>query len=246
MSRYPQETIKPYNESENKTKQVEEMFDNIAPTYDHLNHLLSFDIDKFWRRKAIRMLKPFQPQQIMDVATGTGDFAIQAYQILRPKRLLGIDISEGMMNIGREKVKQAHLSEYISFMKEDCMRLSFPDNQFDAITVAFGIRNFEDLDKGLREMYRVLVPEGHLVILELSYPEKFIIKQLYDIYAGLIIPTIGKMLSKDHMAYTYLPQTIKAFPQGEVMKNILHKAGFRKAIFKRLTFGACTLYFATK
>lgn len=246
MSRYPQETIKPYNESENKTKQVEEMFDNIAPTYDHLNHLLSFDIDKFWRRKAIRMLKPFQPQQIMDVATGTGDFAIQAYQILRPKRLLGIDISEGMMNIGREKVKQAHLSEYISFMKEDCMSLSFPDNQFDAITVAFGIRNFEDLDKGLREMYRVLVPEGHLVILELSYPEKFIIKQLYDIYAGLIIPTIGKMLSKDHMAYTYLPQTIKAFPQGEVMKNILHKAGFRKAIFKRLTFGTCTLYFATK
>ncbi len=246
MSRYPQETIKPYNESENKTKQVEEMFDNIAPTYDHLNHLLSFNIDKFWRRKAIRMLKPFQPQQIMDVATGTGDFAIQAYQILRPKRLLGIDISEGMMNIGREKVKQAHLSEYISFMKEDCMSLSFPDNQFDAITVAFGIRNFEDLDKGLREMYRVLVPEGHLVILELSYPEKFIIKQLYDIYAGLIIPTIGKMLSKDHMAYTYLPQTIKAFPQGEVMKNILHKAGFRKAIFKRLTFGACTLYFATK
>ena len=246
MSRYPQETIKPYNESENKTKQVEEMFDNIAPTYDHLNHLLSFDIDKFWRRKAIRMLKPFQPQQIMDVATGTGDFAIQAYQILRPKRLLGIDISEGMMNIGREKVKQAHLSEYISFMKEDCMSLSFPDNQFDAITVAFGIRNFEDLDKGLREMYRVLVPEGHLVILELSYPEKFIIKQLYDIYAGLIIPTIGKMLSKDHMAYTYLPQTIKAFPQGEVMKNILHKAGFRKAIFKRLTFGVCTLYFATK
>ena len=246
MSRYPQETIKPYNESKNKTKQVEEMFDNIAPTYDHLNHLLSFDTDKFWRRKAIRMLKPFQPQQIMDVATGTGDFAIQAYQILRPKRLLGIDISEGMMNIGREKVKQAHLSEYISFMKEDCMSLSFPDNQFDAITVAFGIRNFEDLDKGLREMYRVLVPEGHLVILELSYPEKFIIKQLYDIYAGLIIPTIGKMLSKDHMAYTYLPQTIKAFPQGEVMKNILHKAGFRKAIFKRLTFGACTLYFATK
>lgn len=246
MSRYPQETIKPYNESENKTKQVEEMFDNIAPTYDHLNHLLSFDIDKFWRRKAIRMLKPFQPQQIMDVATGTGDFAIQAYQILRPKRLLGIDISEGMMNIGREKVKQAHLSEYISFMKEDCMSLSFPDNQFDAITVAFGIRNFEDLDKGLREMYRVLVPEGHLVILELSYPEKFIIKQLYDIYAGLIIPTIGKMLSKDHMAYTYLPQTIKAFPQGEVMKNILHKAGFRKAILKRLTFGTCTLYFATK
>ena len=181
-----------------------------------------------------------------ELLCGTGDFAIQAYQILRPKRLLGIDISEGMMNIGREKVKQAHLSEYISFMKEDCMSLSFPDNQFDAITVAFGIRNFEDLDKGLREMYRVLVPEGHLVILELSYPEKFIIKQLYDIYAGLIIPTIGKMLSKDHMAYTYLPQTIKAFPQGEVMKNILHKAGFRKAIFKRLTFGACTLYFATK
>ena len=161
MTHYPQEKIKPYNESEGKAVQVEKMFDNIAPAYDKLNHLLSLDIDKSWRRKAIRLLKPYRPQHIMDVATGTGDFAIQAYRMLQPEELIGTDISEGMMNIGREKVKQMHLDKQISFAKEDCTTLSFPDNRFDAITVAFGIRNFENLDKGLQEMHRVLVPGGH-------------------------------------------------------------------------------------
>lgn len=243
---YPQENIKPYNKSESKAAQVEKMFDHIAPAYDTLNHALSWNIDKCWRRKAINLLKPFHPQHIMDVATGTGDFAIQACRVLQPKELIGTDISEGMMNIGREKVKQAGLSNRISFAKEDCTSLSFQENRFDAITVAFGVRNFEDLDRGLKEMYRVLIPGGHLVILELSTPEKFPMKQLYALYSKIVIPTLGKILSKDRSAYTYLPQSIKAFPQGEIMTEIIRKAGFSQVKFERLTLGICTLYFATK
>ena len=246
MTNYPQESVKPYNEEEKKSVQVERMFDNIAPAYDQLNHTLSWGIDKSWRKKAIHWLKPFNPQRMMDVATGTGDFAIQACRVLNPKELIGTDISEGMMNVGRQKVKEAGLESRISFAKEDCTALSFPDNRFDAITVAFGVRNFEDLDKGLREMHRVLDSEGKLVILELSEPEWFPMKQLYALYSKVVIPTLGKLLSKDRSAYTYLPQSIKAFPQGEVMKEIILKAGFKEACFKRLTLGICTLYTATK
>ena len=246
MTKYPQESIKPYNEEEKKSVQVERMFDNIAPAYDQLNHTLSWGIDKSWRKKAIQWLKPFNPQRMMDVATGTGDFAIQACRVLNPKELIGTDISEGMMNVGRQKVKEAGLESRISFAKEDCTALSFPDNRFDAITVAFGVRNFEDLDKGLREMHRVLDTDGKLVILELSEPEWFPMKQLYALYSKVVIPTLGKLLSKDRSAYTYLPQSIKAFPQGEVMREIILKAGFSEARFKRLTLGICTLYTATK
>ena len=246
MTNYPQESIKPYNEDEKKSVQVERMFDNIAPAYDQLNHTLSWGIDKSWRKKAINWLKPFRPQRMMDVATGTGDFAIQACRVLNPKELIGTDISEGMMNVGRQKVKDAGLEGRISFAKEDCTALTFPDNRFDAITVAFGVRNFEDLDKGLREMHRVLDTNGKLVILELSEPEWFPMKQLYALYSKVVIPTLGKLLSKDRSAYTYLPQSIKAFPQGEVMREIILKAGFSEANFKRLTLGICTLYTATK
>ena len=246
MTNYPQENIKPYNEEEKKSVQVERMFDNIAPAYDQLNHTLSWGIDKSWRKKAINWLKPYQPQRMMDVATGTGDFAIQACRVLNPQELIGTDISEGMMNVGRQKVKDAGLEGRISFAKEDCTALTFPDNRFDAITVAFGVRNFEDLDKGLREMHRVLDTDGKLVILELSEPDWFPMKQLYALYSKVVIPTLGKLLSKDRSAYTYLPQSIKAFPQGEVMKEIILKAGFREANFKRLTLGICTLYTATK
>ena len=246
MTNYPQESIKPYNEDEKKSVQVERMFDNIAPAYDQLNHTLSWGIDKSWRKRAINWLKPFQPQRMMDVATGTGDFAIQACRVLNPKELIGTDISEGMMNVGRQKVKDAGLEGRISFAKEDCTALTFPDNRFDAITVAFGVRNFEDLDKGLREMHRVLDTDGKLVILELSEPDWFPMKQLYALYSKVVIPTLGKLLSKDRSAYTYLPQSIKAFPQGEVMREIILKAGFREANFKRLTLGICTLYTATK
>ncbi len=246
MVHYPQENIKPYNEDESKAAQVEKMFDNIAPAYDNLNHILSLGIDKSWRRKAIDCLKPYQPQHIMDVATGTGDFAIQACRVLHPQELIGTDISEGMMKVGREKVRQANLSDRISFAKEDCTALSFNDNRFDAITVAFGVRNFENLDLGLQEMYRVLMPGGHLVILELSVPEKFPMKQLYTLYSKVVIPSLGKLFSKDRSAYTYLPESIKAFPQGEVMQEIIRKAGFNEVRFRRLTLGICTLYFATK
>lgn len=244
--KYPQEEIKPYSSEGKKTQQVETMFDNIAHHYDLLNHTMSFGIDKGWRRKAIAWLKPFHPQKMMDVATGTGDFAIQAYHDLLPKELIGTDISEGMMKIGKEKVLKLGLDQSISFAKEDCMNLTFTDNTFDAITVAFGIRNFENLDKGLSEMYRVLNKGGHLVILELTTPDSFPMKQLFAIYSKIVIPTMGKLLSKDDNAYTYLPETIKAFPQGEVMKEVIEKAGFKDVSFKRLTFGICTLYTAAK
>jgi len=243
---YPQEEIKPYQGGENKSVQVEKMFDNIAHTYDQLNHTLSMGIDKRWRRKAIAWLRQFRPRIMMDVATGTGDFAIQAYKDLLPEKLIGTDISEGMMNVGREKVKRAGLEDKISFAKEDCTCLSFPGDSFDAITVAFGIRNFENLDKGLSEMYRVLSENGHLVILELTSPEYFPMKQLYTIYSKVVIPFIGKFFSRDSNAYTYLPESIKALPQGKEMKKIIEKAGFKDVTFKRMTFGICTLYTADK
>lgn len=243
---YPQENIKPYSKDGKKSEQVEQMFDNIAPAYDTLNHTLSLGIDRSWRRKAIDWLRPFRPQRIMDVATGTGDFAILACRSLQPELLIGTDISEGMMNVGREKVKKEGLSGKITFAREDCTSLSFANNTFDAITVAFGIRNFDNLDRGLAEMCRVLIPGGHLVILELTTPDRFPMKQLFGIYSKVVIPVLGKMLSKDNSAYRYLPQTIKAFPQGEVMQGIISRAGFGQVHFRRLTFGICTLYTATK
>lgn len=243
---YPQESVNPYNDTESKAAQVEKMFDNIAPAYDQLNHTLSWGIDKSWRRKAIGRLLPFHPRRIMDVATGTGDFAIQACRTLQPDELIGTDISEGMMNMAREKVRRAGLQDRISFAKEDCTRLSFPDERFDAVTVAFGVRNFEDLDAGLREMHRVLADGGHLVILELSEPQGFPMKQLYRLYSQVVIPTLGKLLSKDRHAYLYLPASIKAFPQGEVMTEIIRRAGFSQVAFRRLTWGICTLYDAVK
>lgn len=243
---YPQENIKPYNKNGEKTEQVEQMFDNIAPAYDKLNHTLSLGIDRSWRRKAIAWLRPFHPRRIMDVATGTGDFAILACRKLNPEQLIGTDISEGMMKVGREKAKKADLSDRISFVREDCTSLSFANESFDAVTVAFGIRNFDNLDKGLSEMYRVLTPGGHLVILELTTPDRFPMKQLFAIYSKVVIPLLGKTLSKDKNAYHYLPETIKAFPQGEVMKTVIAKVGFSEVEFRRLTFGICTLYTATK
>lgn len=243
---YKQESIKPYDGEENKSVLVEAMFNNIASTYDKLNHLLSWNIDKYWRKKAIKLLYPFRPKSILDVATGTGDFAIQAAIRLRPKNLVGVDISEKMMSIAQKKVQKKNLSDIISFKKEDCLHLSFKSNYFDAITVAFGIRNFQDLDKGLSEMCRVLKENGHLCILELTMPIKFPIKQLFHIYAHTILPFYGKLISKDQSAYKYLTATIEAFPQGEEMVKILHHAGFSKAKFSRLSFGICTLYFAEK
>nr|WP_315552505.1 bifunctional demethylmenaquinone methyltransferase/2-methoxy-6-polyprenyl-1,4-benzoquinol methylase UbiE [Segatella oris] len=243
---YKQEEIKPYGKEGEKGKLVEEMFDNIAPTYDTLNHRLSWDIDKGWRKKAIRQLLPFQPKTILDIATGTGDFAILSAKELLPQRMIGIDISEGMMKIGQKKVEAEGLQHIVSFKKDDCTHLSFDDNSFDAVTAAFGIRNFQNLDQGLSEMYRVLKPNGHLSIVELTTPVSFPMKQLFKLYSHTILPVYGKLISKDTSAYSYLTKTIEAFPQGEVMLDILRKAGFKNASFKRLTFGICTMYFATK
>ena len=243
---YKQEEIKPYGKEGEKGKLVEEMFDNIAPTYDTLNHRLSWDIDKGWRKKAIRQLLPFQPKAILDIATGTGDFAILSVKELRPQRMIGIDISEGMMKIGQKKVEAEGLQHIVSFKKDDCTHLSFDDNSFDAVTAAFGIRNFQNLDQGLSEMYRVLRPNGHLSIVELTTPVSFPMKQLFKLYSHTMLPVYGKLISKDTSAYSYLTKTIEVFPQGEVMLDILRKAGFKNASFKRLTFGICTMYFATK
>lgn len=242
---YQQETIKPYN-SGDKAMQVEQMFDNIAPAYDTLNHRLSWNIDRGWRRKAIRQLAPYRPQVMLDIATGTGDFALLAAELLHPQRLIGADISEGMMNIGRQKVAQRGLQHIISFEKEDCTCLSYPDGTFDAVTAAFGIRNFADLDKGLSEMCRVLKKGGHLSIVELTTPVTFPMRQLFHVYSHTVLPVYGRLISHDGSAYSYLTKTIEAFPQGERMVDILRKAGFSEASFKRLTFGICTMYFATK
>ena len=242
---YGQEAIKPYNDGE-KAQQVEQMFDNIAPSYDKLNHRLSWTIDKGWRRKAIRQLEPHKPQALLDIATGTGDFAILAAEMLRPARLVGADISEGMMEVGRQKVREKGLDAIITFEREDCTALSYPDATFDAVTAAFGIRNFADLDKGLCEMCRVLKKGGHLSIVELTSPVAFPTKQLFHIYAHTVLPVYGRLISKDNSAYSYLTKTIEAFPQGERMVEILRKAGFSEASFQRLTFGICTMYFATK
>ena len=242
---YEQERIKPYGEGE-KAQQVEQMFDNIAPTYDRLNHRLSWNIDRGWRRKAIEALAPYQPQTVLDIATGTGDFAILAAEMLHPQAIVGADISEGMMEIGRQKVEQKGLSEVIQFQKEDCLALSYPAESFDAVTAAFGIRNFAELEKGLSEMCRVLKKGGHLSVVELTTPVRFPMKQLFRLYSHTVLPLYGRLVSRDKRAYEYLTATIEAFPQGEKMVEILKKSGFSQARFQRMTFGICTMYFATK
>lgn len=243
---YQQEAITPYHNNGDKAAQVERMFDSIAPAYDTLNHRLSWNIDKGWRRKAILQLAPYSPRTMLDIATGTGDFAIMAARMLKPEKLIGADISEGMMMIGRQKVEREGLQQVISFEKEDSTRLSYADETFDAVTAAFGIRNFADLDQGLREMWRVLKRGGHLSIAELTTPPCFPMKQLFGVYSHTVLPLYGRLLSKDQRAYSYLTQTIEAFPQGEQMMEILRRAGFSQASFKRLTFGICTVYLATK
>lgn len=243
---YEQEKIKPYNGLDEKGRLVERMFDNIAPTYDTLNHRLSLNIDKGWRKQAIKQLLPFAPKTVLDIATGTGDFAILAAQMLQPSRLVGVDISQRMMDIGQEKVVEAELQEIISFEKEDCLSLSFADETFDAVTAAFGIRNFQDLDRGLTEMCRVLRKGGHLSIVELTAPISAPMRWLFKVYSHTFLPLYGRLISKDKEAYRYLTATIEAFPQGDRMVDILRKAGFSKASYRRLTFGVCTMYFATK
>jgi len=234
--------VNPYKNSESGKKvQVEEMFDQIAPKYDFLNHFLSLGIDKLWRKKAIRILKPFQPKNILDLATGTGDLAIAALR-LKPDKVVGIDISEGMLHKGREKLKKKKLLDKIELIQADSEDLPFDDFSFDALTVAFGVRNFEDLQKGLNEMYRVLKPGGIFVILEFSRPAHFPFKQVYNFYFFKILPKVGKIISKDGSAYTYLPESVEEFPDGDEFLCRLGNAGFSELSFKRLSFGIANLY----
>ena len=237
-------------------ERVRQMFDRIAPTYDKLNHTLSLGIDRRWRRKAVDALGKYlcPPPHggdrggplLLDIATGTGDFAMLLAERIKPQHIIGADISEGMMAIGQEKVKEAGLQDVISFQKEDCTKLSFPDGSFDAVTSAYGVRNFENLDKGLREMQRVLRPGGHLLIVELTPPPRFPMKQLFWLYAHVMMPLIGRLISHDNSAYTYLPASMEAFPQAEQMEGILREAGFNRVEWKRFTFGISTMYLAEK
>lgn len=244
--KYKQEEINPYDKEREKAIQVEDMFDNIAPDYDKLNHIMSFHIDKIWRKRAMKWLKQFEPKVMMDVASGTGDFAIQANKYLHPEKIVATDISEGMMNVGRRKVKELGIDDIITFEKEDCLNLTYGDDTYDAVTAAFGIRNFQNLEQGIAEMYRVLKPNGKLAILELTTPVHFPMKQLFKVYSLHIMPLMGRMISKDKSAYEYLPSTIQAFPQGEVMMDMFKRIGFKEYKFRRLTFGICTLYMASK
>ncbi len=238
--------ITPYkNSSQEKKTQVATMFNNIAWRYDFLNHFLSLGIDRYWRKKAIEELKKKKPKIILDIATGTGDLAIEAVKLF-PEKILGIDISEDMLKIGRTKIKNKNLQDTIELMEGDSEKLIFSDNKFDAATVAFGVRNFSDLKKGLSEINRVLKPGGMAVILEFSRPENSMFRWIYDFYSSRITPRIGQMISKDKDAYSYLHESVKAFPYGKEFCNILGETGFKDIHFKTLTFGIATVYVASK
>jgi demethylmenaquinone methyltransferase/2-methoxy-6-polyprenyl-1,4-benzoquinol methylase len=240
------ETITPYNDnSSTKKEQVADMFNNIAPRYDFLNHFLSFGIDILWRKKAIRLLKNCQPKFILDIATGTGDLAITALT-LNPEKVIGVDVSEGMLSVGKAKIKAQGQEHKIELQYGDAENLPFPDNTFDAIIVAFGVRNFEHLEKGLGEMLRVLKPGGTTVILEFSNPVNFPVKQLYTFYSKKILPVFGKLISKNKRAYTYLPESVKAFPFGADFLSILNNVGFKETKCISLTLGIASIYVGKK
>ncbi len=238
--------VVPYkDENKSKKEQVATMFNNISQRYDLLNHTLSMGIDILWRKKAIRLLKPHAPQTILDIATGTGDFAVEAAR-LQPEKIIGIDISEGMLAVGRQKIAKKGLSGMIELQLGDSENLAFPDNNFDAVIVAFGVRNFENLQQGLAEMYRVLRPGGHVVIIEFSKPRRFPVKQLYNAYFKYILPRIGRAVSKDQAAYEYLPESVAAFPDGEAFLDILTNIGYKQTKWFPLTFGISSIYMAGK
>ncbi len=239
-------TVVPYKEKESgKKQQVAEMFNNISKNYDFLNHFLSLGIDILWRKKAIKLLKKDNPKYILDIATGTGDFAIEALA-LKPEKVVGVDISEGMLSVGRKKMKKRGYDNIIEMHLGDSEKLLFDDNTFDAVIVAFGVRNFENLEKGLADMNRVIKKGGKAVILEFSKPTKFPFKQLYNFYFKAILPKIGKVISKDNAAYTYLPESVEAFPDGKRFLEVLEKTGFKNTQCKSLTFGVSSIYIGEK
>ncbi len=247
MNTYSHDTVVPFrNSPESKKKQVENMFDKIAFRYDFLNRFLSAGIDRGWRKKAIRQLVSLQPKNILDVATGTGDFAITCYDILHPEKITGIDISEGMLEIGRKKIEKLKLEKKIELLNGDSEAIFYDDNSFDAVTVAFGVRNFEDLEKGLSEIKRVLKPGGKLIILECSRPSAPVVKVFYNFYMKYITPVIGKFVSKNNEAYKYLNESVQQFPEKKSFIHILNQLEYRNAFYKTLTLGICTIYCGEK
>lgn len=239
-------TVLPYKDLKlGKKEQVAKMFDNISHKYDFLNHFLSLGIDIYWRKKAIKLLSSSKPKYILDIATGTGDFAIEALHLL-PDKVIGVDISAGMLKYGNEKIVKLGLEHKIELILGDSEKLPFDDNTFDAITVSFGVRNFENLEKGLIDMFRVLKPGGKALVLEFSKPRSFPMKQLYNFYFKNILPVLGKMFSKDNTAYTYLPESVNAFPDGEDFLKVFENSGFKKTKCIPLTFGISSIYIGEK
>ncbi|NOX85391.1 MAG: bifunctional demethylmenaquinone methyltransferase/2-methoxy-6-polyprenyl-1,4-benzoquinol methylase UbiE [Chlorobi bacterium] len=232
-------------QQQGKKEKVKGMFNAIAFRYDFLNHFLSAGIDKRWRKKVRKHLAPFHPYKILDVATGTGDLAIELAK-LQPEKITGIDIATGMLDIGKEKISKRNLENIIFLEEGDSENLQSDDKSFDAVTVAFGVRNFENLERGLSEMFRVLKPGGHVVILEFSKPKRFPFRQVYNAYFRYLLPAVGKMISKNKEAYTYLPESVQAFPEDKVFLKEMEKAGFKKTGQQRLTFGIATMYYGTK
>lgn len=239
-------TVVPYKEQDaDKKTQVGQMFDNISPRYDFLNHFLSMGTDIYWRKVAIGMLKKGTNRQILDIATGTGDFAIEALA-LNPEKVTGVDISEGMLEVGREKIRKKNLSHIIDLRTGDSENLPFADNNFDTIIVSFGVRNFQHLEKGLAEMQRVLKPGGTVLVLEFSQPTLFPFRQLYNFYFKNILPVIGKIISKDNSAYSYLYESVNAFPYGEQFLSVMKNVGFNNTKCRPLTLGIASIYTASK
>lgn len=240
-------TIKPYKTKDGgKKEQVADMFNNISKTYDMLNRMMTMGIDTIWRKKAIRSLQSLKPQLILDVATGTGDFAIESLRILKPHKIIGVDISSGMLAVAKEKIAKKGLQDRFEVQLGDSEKLQFEDNTFDAVTVAFGVRNFENLPQGLADIRRVLKPGGRAVILELSNPTAFPIKQLYHFYFHKFTPAMGKLISKDSSAYAYLPESVANFPDGKRFAAITKEVGFTETKVRPQTFGFCTIYECTK
>lgn len=229
-----------------KKEQVAAMFNNISKTYDFLNHFLSLGIDIIWRKKAIKELQADKPQYMLDVATGTGDLAFEAIDILKPIKVIGVDISTGMLKIAQEKIDKRGLQKVFEVREGDSERLLFDDNTFDAVTVAYGVRNFENLEKGIADMLRVLKPGGKAVILEFSKPKRFPVKQAYNFYFSYITPTIGKIFSKDNSAYSYLPESVAAFPDGTAFTDLMTKVGYKNTKSRPLAFGICSIYTGIK
>ena len=240
-------TVVPYHpDNGTKKEQVADMFNNISKTYDFLNHFLSLGIDVIWRKMAINELKSLQPKIILDVATGTGDFAFEALAILKPDKIIGVDISQGMLAIAQQKIDKRNVSNRFEVRSGDSEKLPFEADSFDAVTVAYGVRNFENLEKGLADICRVLKPGGKAVVLEFSKPKTFPIKQLYKFYFNYITPSIGKLFSKDARAYTYLPESVAAFPDGATFIALMDKTGFKNTKCRPLAFGICSIYTGCK